>query len=263
MEGFYLCCLYVMTGILGLCVGSFLNVVIYRVPNGMSLSSPPSHCPSCKNRIRAYDNIPVMSYLLLGGKCRSCKTHIPFRYTAVELANAVLWLLAVYMLWEKSILLACLAAISLSVFLSIFFIDLEHMLIFDRFQLILLAVGIFFLFFDKDFGILSHLFGGVFGFGGFYLIALLFEKLSGKEGLGGGDIKLAGVCGLMLGWERLLLSLLVATLPAAIVMTVATRGKEGEERQFPFGPFLVTGFAISLLFGTEIIHFYLSLLGVG
>ncbi len=263
MEAFYLSCLYVLAGVLGLCVGSFLNVVIYRVPNGMSLSSPPSHCPSCKSRIRAFDNIPVLSYLFLGGKCRSCKTHIPFRYTAVELSNAVLWLLCVYMLWEKSILLACLAALSMSVFLSIFFIDLEHMLIFDRFQLILLAVGILYLFFDTDFGMLSHILGGVFGFGGFYLIAFVFEKLSGKEGLGGGDIKLAGVCGLMLGWERLLLSVLIATVPAAVVMAVVSRGKEGEEREFPFAPFLVAGFAISLLFGTEIIDIYLSLLGAG
>ena len=95
METVYLVFTYVLTGLLGLCIGSFLNVVIYRVPLGMSVVYPPSHCPKCDYKLKWYDNIPVLSYCLLGGKCRSCGEHISFRYTVVELANMLLWLASV------------------------------------------------------------------------------------------------------------------------------------------------------------------------
>ena len=118
------------------------------------------------------------------------------------------------------------------------------------------------IFFDGDFGWISHVIGGVSGFLVFFLISFLFEKIAGKEGLGGGDVKLAGVVGLLLGWERLLLGLLIACIPAAIIMLILSRGKEGEDRQFPFGPFLVVGFGVSMFFGASIIDMYLSLLGL-
>lgn len=261
MERFYLICAYVLSGIFGLCVGSFLNVVIYRLPNKMSLSKPDSHCPTCKYRLRWYDNIPVLSYIILGGKCRSCKTHISFRYTAVEIGNALLWLLCAFLFWEKSIPLACIYATVASVFICIFFIDLEHKIILDRFQIILLILGAASIFFDKDIKWYSHLIGGVAGFALFYLISWGFEKLRGSEGLGGGDVKLVGVVGLLLGWERLLLSLIIATVPAAIILLILSKGKRGEDRQFPFAPFLVIGFTVSMFFGTQIINAYLSFLG--
>ncbi len=259
---FYLICAYLLSGILGLCVGSFLNVVIYRLPNKMSLAKPASHCPSCKYELRWYDNIPVLSYLMLGGKCRRCKTHISFRYTAVELANALLWLLCAFLFWSKSIPLACIYMIVFSAFICVFFIDLEHKIIFDRFQIILLVLGVANIFFDKDFDWLSHVIGGVVGSTVFFLVAWGFEKLCKKEGLGGGDVKLAGVAGLLLGWERLLLGLLIATVPATVVLLILSRGREGESRQFPFAPFLVVGFGVSMLFGTQIIGWYLSLIGL-
>lgn len=259
---FYLICAYVLSGVLGLCVGSFLNVVIYRLPNKMSLVKPASHCPSCKYELRWYDNIPVLSYLMLGGKCRKCKTRISFRYTAVELANALLWLLCAFLFWSKSIPLACIYMIVFSVFICVFFIDLEHKIIFDRFQIILLILGVASIFFDKDFGWLSHVIGGVAGFSVFFLVSWGFEKLCKKEGLGGGDVKLAGVVGLLLGWERLLLGLLIATIPATVVLLILSKGREGESRQFPFAPFLVVGFGVSMLFGTQIIGWYLSLIGL-
>ena len=262
MDRFYLIITYVLTGVIGLCVGSFLNVVIYRLPNGMSLVKPNSHCPKCKYELRWYDNIPIISYLTLGGKCRSCKAHISFRYTAVEIANTVLWLLCTFLLWEESIPLACIYMLVCSIFICIFFIDLEHQIILDRFQIMLLVLGASSIFFDVECGWLSHLIGGVSGFLVFFLISWGFERLTGKEGLGGGDVKLAGAVGLLLGWERLLLGLLVATVPAAVIMSLALRGKEGENRQFPFAPFLVVGFGISMLFGAQIISWYLSLLGL-
>ena len=262
MNQFYLICAYILSAVLGLCVGSFLNVVIYRLPNNMSLATPNSHCPACKYELRWYDNIPALSYLMLGGKCRSCKTHIPFRYTAVELANTVFWLLCVGLFWEKSIPLACIYMAVLSVFLCVFFIDLEHMIIFDRFQIILLVLAIASIFFDEDYGWLSHVIGGVGGFAAFCFISWGFEKLTGKEGLGGGDVKLVGVVGLLLGWERLLLGLLIATIPASVIMLILSKGKKDESREYPFAPFLVVGFTISIFFGAQIIGWYLSLLGL-
>lgn len=262
MDKYYLIIAYVLSGILGLCVGSFLNVVIYRIPNKMSLAKPNSHCPSCKYELRWYDNIPVLSYIMLGGKCRSCKTHIPFRYTAVELANMLLWLLCTFLFWEKSIPLACIYMIVSSIFICVFFIDLEHQIIFDRFQIILLVLGIVSIFFDKEFGWISHVIGGVVGFVVFYLISWGYEKLCGKEGLGGGDVKLAGVVGLLLGWERLLLGLLIATIPAAIIMMILSKNKTEESRRFAFAPFLVIGFCVAMFFGTQIIGWYLSLFGL-
>ena len=262
MENFVLICAYILSALVGVCVGSFLNVVIYRLPNGMSLAKPNSHCPACKYELHWYDNIPVISYLILGGKCRSCKAPISPRYTIVELMNAILWVAAVHLFWERSIPLTIIYALTFSIFICIFFIDLEHQLIFDRFQIILLVLGVLSVFLDVDYGWLSHVIGGAAGFLFFFLIAWIFEAIYKTEGLGGGDVKLAGVAGLLLGWERLLLALLVATIPAAIIMSVLSRGKEGEERKFPFGPFLVIGFAVAMFFGADIINWYMSLVGI-
>ena len=262
MEVFYLAVTYLLVGIIGLCVGSFLNVVIYRLPNKMSLAKPNSHCPSCNYELRWYDNIPIISYLILGGKCRKCKTHISFRYAAVEIANAALWLLCVLFFWERSIALACIYALVCSIFICIFCIDLEHKIIFDRFQIILLVLGIISIFFDKDFNWQSHVIGGVAGFALFFLVSWGFEKICKREGLGGGDVKLACVAGLLLGWERLLLSLIIATVPAAIIMSILTKDKEGEDREFPFAPFLIIGFTTAMFFGSQILKWYLSLLGL-
>ncbi len=261
MDQYYTIVSYILMGIIGLCVGSFLNVVIYRLPEGMSLTKPNSHCPKCKYELRWYDNIPVLSYLMLGGRCRKCKNHISFRYTAVEIANTVLWLLCGFLFREKSIPLACIYMAVCSVFICIFFIDLEHQIIFDRFQIMLLCLGIASIFFDDSYGWLSHVIGGVVGFGVFYLIGWSFEKLCKKEGLGGGDIKLAGTVGLLLGWEKLLLSLLVATIPAAIIMLIAKKRNENESKPYPFAPFLVSGFTVAMFFGEQIITWYLALLG--
>lgn len=266
MEVFYSVVLYVLTGILGLCVGSFLNVVIYRVPLGMSLAKPSSHCPKCGYSLRWYDNIPVLSYMILGGKCRKCRERISFRYTAVELGNTVLWLLSVWLFWEKSITFAVISALSLSILVCVFFIDLEHKLVFDRFVILLTALGIVAIFFDPYFRWYSHLIGGAAGFLSFLGVGVIFHLITKRDGLGGGDIKLAGACGLLLGWERLLLSVLLASVSACIVLPIvgAVKRKKGAEGdgEYPFAPFLSTAFALSLLAGNFVIQAYLSLLGL-
>ena len=149
MDQYILICAYVLAGVLGLCVGSFLNVVIYRLPREMSLAYPGSHCTKCDYQLKWYDNIPVFSWLTLGGKCRKCREPISVRYTIVELANMVLWLLSVMLYWEKSPVQAVVYAIVFSVMICIFFVDLEHMLIYNRFIVLVAIGGIVVMFFDK------------------------------------------------------------------------------------------------------------------
>ena len=258
--------LYFMTGILGVCVGSFLNVVIYRVPHGMSVAFPASHCPKCGYELKWYDNIPLISYFLLRGKCRACKTRISSRYAIVESANMLMWLLSVALFWQESILFACLAALASSLMICVFFIDLDHKIIFDRFVLMIGALGIAATFCDLSYGWLSHIIGGAVGFVNFYLIALGFEKVRGKEGLGGGDIKLTAVCGLLLGWERLLLAILIGAVSASVVLLIlakkAENSSDGRDAEYPFAPFLTSGFALAMFFGKDIIDWYLALLGI-
>ncbi len=260
LEAYYRIVTYVLTAAFGLCVGSFLNVVIYRVPLGMRLDKPSSHCPTCNYSLRWYDNIPVLSYIILGGKCRKCKQKISFRYTAVEIANTLGWILSVFMFWEKSIPFAILAALTFSVLICVFFIDLYHMLVFDRFVIILAALGVAATVFDPDYVWWSHLIGAAAGFLLFYGVFALFYLFTKREAMGGGDIKLALVMGLLLGWERLALSLFIAFVLGALVLVTLSRVRRDERgAEYPFAPFLCVGFAAALFFGKAIIDGYLGL----
>ena len=261
MENYGLLLVCIFSWALGLCLGGILNAVIDCLPHGLRLMESGLRCPFCQCKLRWYDRIPLISYAVSGGRCRVCKRKRSFRYPAVSLANACLWLLCALLLWEKSVPLACIGMAVMSVFLCVFMIDLAHRIIFDCCQLALLVLGAASIFFDRDFSPLSHIIGGIGGFAFFYGIALSFEKLFGKEGMGGGDVKLAGVAGLLLGWERLLLGILLATVSASVIMGIFFKNKKREDREFPFAPFLVSGFGISLLFGSHIIDWYLSLFG--
>ena len=258
-ELFLKLCIYIIGGILGLCVGSFLNVVIYRLPNNMSLASPPSHCTACDYSLRWYDNIPVLSYLFLGGKCRKCKTKISPRYMIVELANAVFWLLSIAIFWNISIIYACAMAIVSSVLICIFFIDLEHMLIFNRFTLIVALGGIVAMFFDTKTVWYDHIIGAVSG-GlislGVYYGALLVLK---KEGLGFGDVKYAAAAGLLLGWQKFILAILIASVVGSIVMIILNRISDAEkQKEYPFGPYLAVATLIAMFFGNIIVSWYIE-----
>ncbi|MBP3592070.1 MAG: prepilin peptidase [Clostridia bacterium] len=260
-EEFIMLCVYILAGVLGLCVGSFLNVVIYRVPNGMNLAKPASHCTRCGYTLRPYDNIPVLSYLFLRGRCRKCGERISPRYMIVEIVNALLWLLSVHLFWKENIVYAALCAVVLSTFICIFFIDLEHMLIFDRFVLILAAAGIVAIFFDTHTVWYDHLIGAVAAGGVFLLIYYLAIWVLDKEGLGFGDVKLAAVTGLLLGWMKMLFAMLIASVVASVVLLILKRVRDDENgKEYPFGPFIAGGAAIALLIGDPIIEWYLSLL---
>ena len=250
---------YVLFAIFGLCIGSFLNVVIYRLPNGMSLSFPPSHCTKCDYKLRWYDNVPILSYLFLGGKCRKCKEKISFRYPAVECLCGVLYLISAMLFYKKSIAYAVVCALALSVLICVFFIDLEHMYVPDRFQVILLVLGIVAMFFDEVVW-WEHLLGGALGGGLFliiYLGAIVFLK---KVGLGFGDVKLAFVCGVLLGWKKIFLAIIIASLSACIV--IIPKSRKGEQKEFPFAPYIALGVAVALLIGEFIIKWYLGLMVV-
>lgn len=261
-EQFMLICVYVLAGLVGLCVGSFLNVVIYRLPNGMNLSKPASHCTKCDYTLKWYDNVPVLSYLLLGGKCRKCRTPISPRYIIVEIVNAVFWLLSVYLFWEKNPVYAVISAIALSTLICIFFIDLEHLLIFNRFEIILAVLGVVAIFFDRYTRWYDHIIGAL-SFGGLFLLiyygAIWVLK---REGLGFGDVKFAAAAGLLLGWQRMLFAMLIASVSASIILVIIRRVRGDEQdREYPFGPFISVGIAAALLFGAPVINWYLGLIG--
>lgn len=262
-QQFYLICAYVMAALLGLCVGSFLNVVIYRLPNGMNMSKPASHCTTCNYTLKWYDNIPVLSYIFLGGRCRKCKQRISPRYMIVELVNGILWVLCVLLFWEKSPFYAVIAALVLSVLICVFFIDLEHMLIHNRFVVIISLLGIAAIFLDPYAGVCwyDHLIGAaVFG-GGFLLIYYGAIWILKREGMGFGDVKLALAAGLLLGWQRMLLAMIIASISASIILLIVRRVKGDEKNhEYPFGPFIAVGIAISLLVGGPAIDWYLGLL---
>ena len=252
---------YIFGALLGLCVGSFLNVVIYRLPNNMNLAFPPSHCPKCNYQLKWYDNIPVISYCILGGKCRNCKEPISFRYTAVEIINTLMWVGCIALFWEKSIPYACIAALSCSVLLCMFFTDLEHRIVPDSLQIILGALGIASIFFDTNIMWYSHLIGSAATGMVFFIVSIVAEKVLGKEALGGGDIKLAFAAGMLLGWEKMLAAMLVATVAGSIVLLILQKVKNKERgTEYPFVPFMVSGIVIMLFAGDGIIAWYTRLL---
>ena len=250
-------------GLVGLCVGSFLNVVIYRLPLKMSLAKPDSHCPKCKTPIKWYDNIPIISYILLRGKCRVCKTHIPIRYTLVEAANAILWLACAVIFYEQPVY-AGIVCIVLSCLICVFFIDLENMIIPDSFNIIIFACAIASVFSFPTIKWYEHLIGFVVG-GGFFLLTYYLGQIAfHKEALGGGDVKLMAAIGALIGWKCTLLTILTASLTASVILLViSAKNKEAGSKPFPFGPFLAVATAFSLLFGNDIIEAYILLITGG
>jgi leader peptidase (prepilin peptidase)/N-methyltransferase len=261
MEQYILICVYILSGLLGLCVGSFLNVVIYRLPRQMSLAFPGSHCTVCEYQLKWYDNIPVLSYLMLGGRCRKCREPISVRYTVVELANMALWLLSVALFWQENPVYAVVCAIVCSVLICIFFIDLEHMLIFNRFVILLAFAGLITMFHDSYTRPQDHIIGALVGGGVF--AALYFGAIWAlkREALGFADVKLAAAAGLLLGWQKLILAVLIGSVVGSIVLVILNRAKNQDRTtEYPFGPFIVGGMLVALLSGAPILTWYIGLL---
>lgn len=243
---------------LGAILGSFLNVCIYRLPKRESILSPPSHCLHCGEPIRFYDNIPIVSYLLLRGKCRHCKEHIPFRYPVVEGLSGLLSLALSmkYGLTVQSLLFLLFSA----ALITITFIDLDYQIIPD----IISIPGIFFgiganLFYPIKISWLESLFGILIGGGFLLLVAIGYKWLTGREGMGGGDIKLLAMVGAWLGWKAIPFILFSGSLIGVLIGGGSGLiSKRGLRSKIPFGPFLSISSIIYIFFGPELINWYLK-----
>ena len=245
--------------IFGICIGSFLNVCIYRLPEGKSIVHPPSSCPGCGTTIRFYDNIPLMSWLFLRGRCRDCQTPIPFRYALVELLGGLM-AVCVYVKFGPSIegivFYAFIAAL-----LTITFIDLDHQIIPDVISLPGIPLGFAASFFMPSITWMESLIGILVGGGSLYAVAWGYALITGKEGMGGGDIKLLAMIGAFLGWKGVLVTIFMGSAIGTLAGLTAMLGeKKDMKMRIPFGPFLAMGAVISIFFGNALIVWYWNFL---
>ena len=250
--------IYIFAFVFGLCIGSFLNVCIYRLPESMSIVRPPSSCPQCKAPIRFYDNIPVISYLILRGKCRHCETSISFRYPFIELLTG---LCAVSVVFKFGVTVESLIYfVFIATLITITFIDIDHQIIPDVISLPGIVV-----FLLASFGVPSVTFkesvmGILIGGGVLYAVALAYVLIKKREGMGGGDIKLLAMIGALLGWKGVLFTLFVSSLLGTVTgILVMVRTGENMRLAIPFGPFLSIGAVLHVFWGPFLIHWYLSL----
>lgn len=244
----------------GLVLGSFLNVCIYRLPLHQSIVSPPSSCPQCGKRIRFYDNIPVISYVFLLGKCRYCRSPIPLHYPIVELVSGLLSL-ALFLRYGLSPQFFAFLAFSLAL-VVISFVDLHHQIIPDVISLpgILSGLGLSLVRWNGISWLDSLI--GILGGGGFlFLLAVVFERLTGKEGMGGGDVKLLAMIGAWMGWRTLPFVVLISSLAGIIIGggSLLFSGR-GYRTRIPFGPFLSLGALVYMFFGRPLVSWYYGLL---
>jgi leader peptidase (prepilin peptidase) / N-methyltransferase len=240
--------------IFGAVVGSFLNVCVFRIPLNNSIVKPLSQCPHCHHPIRFYDNIPIISYIILRGKCRDCSGKISWRYPLVELITAVLALLLFIkfgLTWQFLVFF-----IFNAVLIVITFIDLDHQIIPDILSLpgipIFFLAAIFIVQVPWDEALIGLLIGG----GVLFLIAFVYELVTKREGMGGGDIKLLAMIGGFLGWKSLIFILLFSSFTGALVgVTLMIVKKQDSKYAVPFGPFLSAAAVAYIFWGDAFIRF--------
>jgi leader peptidase (prepilin peptidase)/N-methyltransferase len=243
--------------VLGALFGSFGNVAILRVPKEESVVTPASHCYSCKQKIKFYDNIPILSWLILRGKCRNCGAKFSFRYCLVELITATLFAMAFiklgwsYYLLEILILLLGLVVVS--------FIDLDHLIIPDKISLPGIAIGLLGGFLNPERGFTDALLGMLLGGGFLWAVAYVYYLLKKEEGMGGGDIKLLAWIGAILGWKSVPFVILCSSILGSIVgIFMIAKYKGNLKTIIPFGPYIALA-AIIYIFGGEAIgKWYIS-----
>jgi leader peptidase (prepilin peptidase)/N-methyltransferase len=239
----------------GLCVGSFLNVVIARLPAGRSIIYPGSACPHCRTAIVWYDNMPVLSYALLGARCRACHATISWRYPAIELVCGALFALAYLYFGPNPRLVAVL--IFLAGLVAITWIDLDHQIIPDVLSLPGIGLGLLLSLAPGGIGWKNAIAGAVVGGGLFVLIIVGSAVIIGQPGMGVGDVKLGAMIGAFLGWKLVLLSILLSVLIGGpLAATLLATGRKGRKDPVPFGPFLALGGMISLFWGDALLAWY-------
>jgi len=273
---------YILVFLVGACIGSFLNVVIHRVPNERSLL-PDSACPSCGTAIKFYHNVPILGWVFLGGKCANCKSPISPRYPAIELATALLFCLCLWQVGINPYLPVVLAFVS--ALIALIFIDAEHMILPNviTYPMLVLAlvirVAFPLIFIENYFSDTTHapislltgwppwavslagaLFGALVGGGSLWLVGALWKAIRGIDAMGLGDVKLLLGIGALLGWRLTLLTIFVGAFTGALagVILISRQKDKDMQSQIPFGIFLGIGAIIAILFGDEIIRGYLA-----
>ncbi|WP_198034213.1 prepilin peptidase [Acidihalobacter ferrooxydans] len=278
--------MYVLVGLLGLIVGSFINVVVYRLPrmlerrwrnecqalfdptenpveqSAYNLAVPQSACPACGHQIRAWENIPVISYLFLRGRCSACGVCISLRYPTIEITTAVLALLVAWQFgpsWKTALALPFTWAL-----LALALIDLETQLLPDAITLPLLWLGLISNVNGLFVPLQQAVLGAAAGYLSLWLVYHLFRLLTGKEGMGYGDFKLLAALGAWFGWQMLPLTILLSSLVGALVgITLMLFRRMQQGTLLPFGPYLAAAGWIAMLWGTPLTHWYLGLFRTG
>lgn len=245
--------------IFGLIVGSYLNVVIYRLPLGLSTVYPRSRCPGCGSLIRARDNVPVFSFLLLRGRCRHCGTAISWRYPLVEAATGALFLACLlrYGLAPQTLVAITFACLMLVLAL----IDYDHMLLPDRITLPGIAVGLATQLVAPLAGLVPAAIGALLGAGILLAVWGLWWVVRREEGMGLGDVKMLALVGAFLGWQGVLVTLFCGALSGSVVgLALMRRGSVDMRSKLPFGVFLALGGLVALFFGDALVAWYAGLL---
>lgn len=272
---------FIFTFILGACIGSFLNVVIYRIPNELSLLTS-SACPNCKKPIRFYHNIPVLGWIMLGGKCRDCKEPISWRYPAIELLTALIFVLVYWQIGFTPYLPVALAFAATMT--ALIFIDAEHMILpnvitYPLFITALIIRAVYPLVFTGNYfsdmtqspivsftgypawtvSLAGALFGALIGGGSLWLVGAIWKALRGVDAMGLGDVKLLFGIGALLGWRLTVLTIFVGAFAGALAgVAVVIKQKDKDlQTQIPFGIFLGIGAIVAMLFGERMIAWYL------
>jgi leader peptidase (prepilin peptidase) / N-methyltransferase len=246
--------IWTMAGVMGLAIGSFLNVCIHRLPLRMSLSTPPSRCGACQAPVAWRDNVPVLSYLLLGGRCRQCRAGISVIYPIVELVTAALFIVHVAVFGVT--LLALIRIGFACAMLVLFFIDLEHQILPNAITLPGIGVGMVASLFAPP-GFNQALLGALLGGGVLWAIAEIYIRVRGIEGMGMGDVKMLGMIGAFLGAPLMGLTLVLASLAGALTGVALMLARRGDlQRRLPFGTFLAAAAVFASLCGQPIVDWY-------
>lgn len=243
--------------VFGAMVGSFLNVCIYRLPLRLSIAFPRSYCPACQTPIRAYDNIPILSYFVLRGRCRVCGKEISPRYPLIEALTGMTAVAAFLRFgWQPEF---PVAFAFLSALIVVTFVDIDHQIIPDPVSLPGIVVGFLVASVTGDPGWKASLLGILIGGGILWAVAEGYHRLTGREGMGGGDIKLLAMIGAFLGWQAVPVTLLIASLTGtAVGLSLILIQRQDSRTPIPFGPFLALGAVCALFYGDALIAWYLG-----
>lgn len=244
----------ILLTLIGLCVGSFCNVLVYRIPLGEEFVRTPSHCMTCGHKLKWYELIPVLSWALQKGKCRSCGVKLSAQYPVIEAINGIMWLLTA-VLFRGDLVQTILYCVLFSMLMVLSVIDWRTFTIPNGINLVIFVLGLIRVVTD-----LENWLTYVIGMLSVALVFLLLWFLTGGGGIGMGDVKLMGAAGLLLGWQKMILAVLVGSIAGAVIHMI--RMKHGAGRKLAFGPYLAGGLWVSALFGGQIIVAYLGLFGL-